>query len=175
MLKKTAFCLFILALLVGTGNSFAQPESFTVASPDVKWIPLPEGTKVDLPNAADLSPEDLKAALEQSSCSNAAGDKNLDACYVCSGLDCTGTCYRIPCGNYVNANQQVPPLPGFRSLVPGCATTYVSTCNDLASAPNPPCQLFAIAYPGSKVCLNYNGPTPFQSIGCLAAAVTDRE
>ncbi len=174
MFKKIAFCSFILALLLGAGNSFAQPPGFTIASPDVKGIELPEGTKVELQNAADLTAEELKAALEKSSCAAESGEKNLDACFACVGLNCAGPCYRIPCGNYANAKGQIPPQPGFRSFVPGCTTTFVSTCSDLGSGcvtppcpPNPVCQLFAFAYPGSKVCINYNGPTPLQSVGCV--------
>src|SRR5262245_52269419 len=135
MLKKTMFCLFGAALFLVSGNAlFAQKDlGFTGALPG-GVIPLQEGTKVELQNAAELSPEELQAALETSSCTNDKGVKLATHCFACTALNCTGTCYAIPCGRYINANQQVPPAPGFKSFAVGCRTTYVSTCNDLSTA-----------------------------------------
>lgn len=169
MLKKTLFCLFSFALLFGSGNAlFAQDSPFTAAPPAGGVIQLHEGTKLDLQNAAELTPEELRAALEQSSCSGAKGTEAPTFCVACTELNCGGNCYAVPCGRYANAKDQVPPQPGFRSFVTGCTTTYVSTCNDLASAPNPPCQLFAFqsAVWGNNTCVNSN-QLVLQSVGCL--------
>ena len=79
-------------------------------------IQLPEDTKLDLRNAATLTDEELRAALEKRSCSGGSDQKAVDACFACTAANCTGTCYRIPCGLYINASQQVPPPAGFVSL-----------------------------------------------------------
>jgi hypothetical protein len=168
MSKKIAFCLLGCALLLASGNVlYAQAPSFTLSSPAKGIVQLPPDTKVDLKNSAELTPEELKAALEHPACGGkATGDKSLTACYACTAANCGGICYQIPCGMYANANQQVPPAAGFASFVPGCKTTYVSTCNDLSGTP--PCQLFAFTAPadGSNVCVNANGFL-LQSVGCL--------
>ena len=168
MLKKTTFCLFIFALLLGSGNLLAQkPAQFSVASPQAGAIKLPEGAKVDLRNAADLTEDELRVIMEKSTCGDDAKmDKAPDACFACTGFNCTGTCFRIQCGTYINANQQIPPVPGFRSFVTGCTTTYVSTCNDLSTTA--PCQGFAFqsAQWGNNTCVNSN-QLVLQSVGCL--------
>lgn len=170
MLKKTTFCLFIFALLLGSGNLLAQEtELFSVTAPKAGVVQLPEGTKLDLRNAAELSPDELKAALETSTCGGEVevkADKAPTACFACTGLGCTGTCYVIPCGSYINANQQVPPVAGFRSFATGCTTTYVSTCNDLN--PTAPCQAYSFntADWGDNVCINSN-VLNLQSVGCI--------
>ncbi len=165
MRKTTTFCLLVVALLLASGG--AASAQFSVAAPTGSAIQLPEGTKLDLQNAAELSADELREALESPSCSSALEQKSATACIACTGANCTGNCYLIPCGRYINANQQVPPQAGFLSFVTGCGTTYVSTCNDLASAPNPPCQLFALpsASWGNNTCVN--SALVLQSVGCL--------
>lgn len=167
MLKKSTFCLFIFALLLGSGNLLAQElVQFSIAPPQGGVVKLPEGAKLNLRNAAELTPEELKAALETSTCGDAKADKDLDACYACTAANCTGTCYRIPCGFYINANQQVPPVvPGFLSFATGCTRTFVSTCNDLN--PTAPCQTFFLdtAVVGDNAC--FNSSIPLQSVGCI--------
>jgi hypothetical protein len=172
MLKKITLCLFSFALLLGTGNTlFAQKEpEFTAVPKTGRVFQLPGDTKLDLQNAAELTPEELRVALETSSCGTAKEQKAPTFCAACTGTGCTGTCYRIPCGTYINANQQVPPAAGFLSFIIGCRTTYVSTCNDLNGVA--PCRLFAF---------NTNPPDPngwpdnscisssaaLQSVGCI--------
>ena len=166
MLKKTTFCLFIFALLLGSGNLLAQElAQFSIAPAPGGVVKLPEGAKLDLRNAAELTPEELKSALETSTCEGEKADKAPDACFACTAANCTGTCYRIPCGFYINANQQVPPAPGFLSFGTGCTRTFVSTCNDLN--PTAPCQAFFFdtAVVGDNVC--FNSSIPLQSVGCI--------
>jgi hypothetical protein len=170
MLKRTTLGLFALVLLLGAGNALvAQAPPFSVSTPTGTIEPLTEDMKVSLRNAAELSEEELAAALEKSSCS---GEKNADFCYACTDFNCTGTCYAIPCGFYINAKDQVldpPPAPpvapaGFLSIQTGCTTNYVSTCNDLNAAP--PCEAFRLVGFPAKQCLNWTGLTPLQSVGC---------
>lgn len=171
MLKKITFCLFSFALFLGSGNLlFAEKAPrFSVAPPAGGVVRLPEGTKLDLRNSAELTDEELRAALEKSSCSTekkgVTGEKSATHCFACTGSNCTGTCYAIPCGFYINANQQVPPVPGFSSFGTGCGTTYVSTCNDLNGTA--PCQLFAFSSAswGNNACINSS--LLLQSVGCL--------
>lgn len=173
MVKKSAFCFFIFALLLGSSNLFAQKPGhqfsagsvgqFSVAPPKGGIVKVPEGVDLGLQNAAELTPEEFRAALEKSTCGGEAKvDKAPFACYACTDFNCFGTCYEIPCGFYINANQQVPPVAGFRSFVTGCTTTYVSPCNDLS------CQVFAFdsAVVGDNVCINSN-QFLLQSVGCL--------
>jgi len=167
MLKKTTLCLFALVLLLGAGNVLVaeQPLKFTVSTPVGTIEPLTEENKVNLRNAAELTDEELKAALEKSSCSGAIGEKSPTACVACEFANCTGRCYLIPCGFYINAKDQtVPPPPptGFLSFVSGCANTYVSTCNDLGTAPG--CS--AAVVPGAPE-LCYTSSLPLQSVGCI--------
>ena len=145
MLKKITLCLFSFALLLGSGSSlFAQKDpEFTAAPKAGAAVQIPEGTKLDLQNAAELTPEELRVALEKPSCSTGNEQKPATFCIACTAANCTGTCYAIPCGRYINANQQVPPAPGFLSFVTGCNTTFVSTCNDLGTAA--PCQGFSFS------------------------------
>jgi hypothetical protein len=171
MLKKITLCLFSLALLLGSGNTlFAQkaPE-FTAAPKAGVAVQLPEGTKLDLRNAAELTPDELRVALEKSSCSTAKGEKSPTACFACTAANCTGTCFQIPCGFYINAKDQVPPVTGFLSFVTGCGTTFVSTCSDLNGTA--PCQAFSFstAAPpagwGDNTCINSS--LPLLSVGCV--------
>jgi hypothetical protein len=166
MLKKVAFGLFSFALLLGSGNAlFAQPASdFTVSSRTGVIVQLPAGTRLDLRNAAELTPEELRAALEKPSCGNAYEQKSAHLCAACPGTDCTGTCILIPCGLYVNADQQVPPMPGFLSFITGCTTTYVSTCDDLSASTG--CRAFSYSSSvfGNKACINSR--YLLQSVGC---------
>jgi hypothetical protein len=169
MLKKTLFCLFGFALLLGSGNAlFAQDSPFTAAPPAGGVVQLHEDTKLNLRNSAELTAEELRAALETSSCSTARGAESATACAACTGLNCTGNCYAVPCTFYANAKDQVPPQPGFRSFVTGCTTTYVSTCNDLSADPAQGCQLFAFqsATWGNNTCVNSN-TLVLQSFGCV--------
>lgn len=169
MLKKITLCLFSVVLFLGSGNLFAQEApQFSLSSPAGKIIELPEGAKADLRNAAELTPEEFKAALEKSSCSTAAGEKDPGACYACTAANCTGTCYQIPCGFYINAKDQDPPVAGFLSFALGCGTTYVSNCNDLTpSQVDPNCWLYAFptASWGDNAC--FNSSVPLQSVGCI--------
>ncbi|MEO6192283.1 MAG: hypothetical protein ABIS20_04690 [Thermoanaerobaculia bacterium] len=167
MLKKVAFCLFSFALLLDSGKAlFAQKASdFTVSSRTGVIVQLPAGTRLDLRNAAELTPEELRAALEKPSCGNAYEQKSANLCAACLGVDCTGTCILIPCGFHANADQQVPPMPGFLSFITGCTTTYVSTCDDLASGTTR-CRLFSYSSAefGNKTCINSR--FLLQSVGC---------
>jgi hypothetical protein len=164
MLKKITFCLFSVALFFGSGNLFAQEApQFSVSSPVGKIIEIPEGTKLNLRNAAELTDEELKAALEKSSCSTATGqEKDPFACYAFTGANCTGTFYQIPCGLYINAGQQVPPVvPGFLSFATGCTSTVVSTCADFSCGG----YQFDTAVWGDNAC--FNSSVPLQAVGCF--------
>jgi hypothetical protein len=167
MLKKITFCLFSFALLLGSGNAlFAQKAPEFTAAPKVgAAIQLPGDTKLNLQNAADLTPEELRVALEKTSCSTASEQKSATGCFACTAANCTGTCFAIPCGLYINANQQVPPVAGFLSFVTGCGTTYVSTCNDINGVA--PCQAFALPSSswGNNSCINSS--LLLQSVGCI--------
>jgi hypothetical protein len=168
MLKKTALCGIAFALLLVCGNTLFAQEAprFFAAPPAHGVVQLQEGTKLDLRNAAELTADELRAALEKTSCSGkVVGEKSATACFACTAANCTGTCYQIPCGHYVNANQQVPPAAGFVSFVTGCTTTYVSTCNDLSSTA--PCLLFAFSSAtwGNNTCINSSAV--LQSVGCV--------
>lgn len=177
MLKKTMFCLFGAALFLVSGNAlFAQKDlGFTGALPGTV-VPLEEGTKIELRDAAELTPEELQAALEKSSCSVDKGGAKLPThCFACTGLNCTGTCYPIPCGFYINAKDQVPPPPGFKSFITGCKTTYVSSCNDLSTAAGCVAGAFPVGPPSppnfpDNFCINYQAGNPaafLQSVGCV--------
>ena len=170
MLKKITLCLFSFALLLGSGSSlFAQKDPEFTAAPKVgAAVPIPEGTKLNLQNAAELTPEELRVALEKSSCSTAGEQKAATACFACTAANCTGTCFAIPCGLYINANQQVPPVGGFLSFVTGCNTTFVSTCNDLNGVA--PCRAFSfnsfgVGGWGNNTCINSS--LLLQSVGCV--------
>jgi hypothetical protein len=157
MLKKTALCLFSFALLLGSGNAlFAQeaPE-LTLAPKALQAVQFPEGTK--------LTPEELRVALEKSSCSTAPGQKSANLCAACTETNCAGTCYIIPCGTPINADQF--SVAGFWSFVTGCTITYVSTCNDVPSAPAG-CRLYSYLSTvyGNKTCINSR--VLLQSVGC---------
>jgi hypothetical protein len=167
MLRKIALCLFSFALLLGSGNAlFAQkvPE-FTAAPKTGAAVQIPEGTKLDLRNAAELTPEELRMALEKASCSTANEQKSATGCFACTAANCTGRCYAIPCGHYINAKDQVPPEPCFYSFVTGCTNTYVSTCDDLNGTA--PCQIFLLSSSswGNNTCINTS--LCIRSIGCL--------
>lgn len=162
MLKKITFCLFSVALFLGSGNLIAQEApQFSVAPPAGKVIQHPEGSKPNLQNAAELTAEELKVALEKSSCSTATGEKASFACYACTALNCTGTCYQIPCGFYINADQQIPPVAGFSSFVTGCTSTLVSECADFSCG----YYQFDSAAWGNNTCINSS--LLLQSVGCF--------
>jgi hypothetical protein len=115
MKKSLIFCLLTVALFLGSTSLFAQAD-FTIRT---QGIVVPEG-KLDLPNAADLTPEELKAALE-SGC-KAAPDKAPTFCVAYTGVNCTGTAVVIPCGFLVNGT--------FPSFQLGCGTTYCRLSTD---------------------------------------------
>lgn len=156
MLKKTAFGLIAFALLFSSSNVLLAQEAsqFTrVDKGQPEALPLPEGTKLDLRNQADLTDEEK-------------ADKSATQCAACTGLNLTGTCYLINVGTYINANQQVPPQAGFRSFVTGGSNTLVSTCNDLSTTA--PCQGFQFPSTifGNNNAYNSN-VLVLQSVGCL--------
>lgn len=166
MLKKVTLFALAFALILGAGSLRAEEgqkvPQFSSAPAAGTVIQLAPDTKLGLQNMADLTPDELKKALESPAC----GTKAATFCTACTGLNCTGFCYNIPCGRYANANQQVPPRPGFRSFRTGCSNTLVSTCNDLNTTP--PCQGFQFpsATWGNNTCINSNSLL-LQSVGCL--------
>lgn len=120
MSKKTAFCLFTLALLLTSGTSLHAQKGveFTVTAPSGSYQALPEDFKLDLPNAADLSEAEREAALQRT----CGGDSNSPApafptfCVAWTGPFCTGTGFAVPCGYQATGV--------FGSLSTGCTTTY---------------------------------------------------
>jgi len=118
MKKNLAFCLLSLALFFGLQTSLhAQKDGdFTIRPRSGHVEVVPDG-KLDVPNAADLSPADLKAALEGGcKSSSASPDKFPTFCIAWSGAGCTGTGVAVPCGFQVTGV--------FGSLSTGCTTSY---------------------------------------------------
>lgn len=170
MSKNVTLFVLALALILGAAGLQAQEggkvPQFSTAPKVGTVVQLEPNTKIDFKNMADLTPFELEKAFENPSCGGNKADKSATACAFCTGLNCTGNCYAVPCGFGINANQQVPPQAGFRSFVTGCNTTIISTCNNLSSAP--PCQAFAFASAtwGNNTCINSNS-FAFQSGGCF--------
>jgi len=165
MSKKAIALAFCALLIVCSGGVFAQKAQFSAAPPNGGVVQLPAGTELGLRNIADMTADELREALKTPTCSTSKAVRSATACAACTALNCTGTCFAIPCGNFANANQQVPPVAGFRSFVTGCTTTYVSTCANLSGVA--PCQLFAFASAawGNNTCVNSN-TLVLQSVGC---------
>lgn len=162
--KAVVFASFAL-LIACSGGVFAQKAQFNVAPPNGGIVQLPDGTDLGLRNIAEMTPDELREALETPTCSNSKEVKSATRCAACTALNCTGTCFSIPCGNFANASQQVPPVAGFRSFVTGCTNTFVSTCANLSGVA--PCQLFAFASAtwGNNTCINSN-TLLLKSVGC---------
>ena len=118
MMKKSAFCLLALSLLIVSGTALqAQKDEFSIQLPTGSVEALPEDFKLNLPNAAELSEAEREAAI-QKGC-DAQVDPQPDAptfCVAWSGANCTGTGVVVPCGFQANGV--------FGSLSTGCTTSY---------------------------------------------------
>lgn len=117
MLKKTAFCLMTLALLLsGTSLQAQKDVGFSITAPSGSYEVLPEDFKLDLPNAADLSAAELEAALQRTCGGETPEPNDPTFCAAWTGPFCTGQGFAIPCGYQLNG--------AFGSLSTGCTTTY---------------------------------------------------
>jgi hypothetical protein len=152
MLKKSfAFCLLSLALFLGAETSlYAQKDpGFTFHFPIGQIEAIPDSKLPELPDASNLTPDELATALENSCGSQEIGTPTN--CEACTAVNCTGVCFSIPCGF------QITPGP-FLSMRTGCTTNYARlTSNN---------QVFRFVGFPPNICINAPAGDSFNLVAC---------
>jgi hypothetical protein len=123
MKKNLVCCVLSLALFFGLQTSLhAQKQGDFTIQPRSGHVELVPDGKLNVPDAADLSPADLKAALEGGCKASDDPNKFPTFCIAWTGAGCTGTGTAIPCGFALTGT--------FASLSTGCTTSYGRLASD---------------------------------------------